>query len=307
MSRHDFPWLGYHGRSDPLWLPYDTLALCRRCPGRVGSLQAQPGGGAEALPVVAKKKKTPLTCCRQDRKATKVIKEPMDNVPEFFINRREALRLLVSIGLGESLKIDLDTATNAEVKASHAQAMEFRETLYVDESGTILLPSEDDWEMPTWREAFGIDEIKNIADVHAAANGCWHLEVVLENGIEIINEEREHAAAGSSEKFIPLDVDDLETAYNKEEHAYIVSTVDEWADEVMEEPEWLPLSATPNGQAYLLFEDWDPDIRDCLGIQLVEGDHPGSSFMGAQIFENLDDVNKELQGMGIPLRFEELS
>ena len=221
------------------------------------------------------------------------------------IDRREALKMLLAVGLGSSFKIELSSASEAEVVATHAKAMLSPETLYVNEFGTILTSSDDDYTMPTWREAFDMGEIKTVKDVMSEASQCWELGSRLDDWIQDIEDDRENPSEDSSDTLAEVDMNDLDSTLTEDEKSYLVSQANYWVDEKIEDPESLPRGATPSGQAYEEFQSWDSDVLDRVGIQLVEGDHPGSSFFGAVIYEDLDEVNETLQYMGIPLRFEE--
>jgi len=61
------------------------------------------------------------------------------------------------------------------------------------------------------------------------------------------------------------------------------------------------------GAAYDFFRNEDSDLLDALGIQVVEGDHPGSSYYAAELRGDIATANKVAANRGLNLRFIELS
>ena len=220
------------------------------------------------------------------------------------IDRREAIKLAFALGLGNPLNFDAACTSDAIINATHAKAMQSPETLYVDENGTIFMECDPYDEFPTWREAFSLREIKSFKDVVDVSCECGPLESWINDKIEEIINDRTLEKA--TEPSAPADINDLESTLTEEEESYLISRVNSMVDEDVSDPEWIPQSATPNGNAFFEFSSWDPDLRRLLGIKLVEGDQPGSSFFGAVIEENLKETNEALRAMGIPLRFEDM-
>lgn len=61
------------------------------------------------------------------------------------------------------------------------------------------------------------------------------------------------------------------------------------------------------GAAYEFFRNEASDLLDALGIQIVEGDHPGSSYYAAELRNDVASANKAAADRGLNLRFIELS
>ena len=61
------------------------------------------------------------------------------------------------------------------------------------------------------------------------------------------------------------------------------------------------------GQAYRFFEDLDPGTRKALGVVLVEGEHPGSTYWAAELRGDLDAANVAAEAMALPIRFRRAS
>ena len=70
------------------------------------------------------------------------------------------------------------------------------------------------------------------------------------------------------------------------------------------EEEYLDRSTT-TGQGYALsiFEAMEPDALDILGVEIVYGASPGSSYMSAELKHDIDAANTAAAENGIPVRF----
>ena len=54
------------------------------------------------------------------------------------------------------------------------------------------------------------------------------------------------------------------------------------------------------------FESIDVDIADDLGVVIVEGDHPGSSYFAAELRKGIDHANYRAERLGLDFRFVEI-
>ena len=53
------------------------------------------------------------------------------------------------------------------------------------------------------------------------------------------------------------------------------------------------------------FECLDYETLDGLGVQIVEGDHPGSSYYAAVLRQDIDYVNNIARSLGLKFRFRQ--
>lgn len=67
--------------------------------------------------------------------------------------------------------------------------------------------------------------------------------------------------------------------------------------------EFLPTNFGPYGQALEFFEGLDGDILDEIGISLIYGDAPGSSYCAAELDGSVEEANKQAQALGLDFRF----
>jgi hypothetical protein len=51
------------------------------------------------------------------------------------------------------------------------------------------------------------------------------------------------------------------------------------------------------------FEEMDPSDLDALGVEIVEGEHPGSSYYAARLRGDLKAANRAAKKHDIPVRF----
>jgi hypothetical protein len=71
----------------------------------------------------------------------------------------------------------------------------------------------------------------------------------------------------------------------------------------VEELEYIPAELTGQGAALQYFQHLDPELLDRLGVSIVEGEHPGSTYIAAELDRDVNDANRIAAENGIPLRF----
>jgi hypothetical protein len=86
----------------------------------------------------------------------------------------------------------------------------------------------------------------------------------------------------------------------------IEAAIDDWLDE---KPDWsnewevIYKNGTAQGAAYDHFLREDPDVMDALGIQVIEGDCPGSSYFAAELRISPEEANQIAEANGWDIRF----
>lgn len=70
------------------------------------------------------------------------------------------------------------------------------------------------------------------------------------------------------------------------------------------EDDYLPRSETAQGAALEFFQHMDGDAIETLGVTIVEGEHPGSTYYAAELKYDIDTANKAATAAGIPVRFK---
>jgi hypothetical protein len=97
---------------------------------------------------------------------------------------------------------------------------------------------------------------------------------------------------------------------------HLVSNPDDWS--IKEIQDWLDsdvefeemglregMSYTPYGPPIEFYEGTPYVDAEKIGLCLIEGDTPGSSFAGVQILSRPEDANRELQKLGINMIMRE--
>jgi hypothetical protein len=51
------------------------------------------------------------------------------------------------------------------------------------------------------------------------------------------------------------------------------------------------------------FQSMDVGQRKSLGVRVVEGEHPGSTYYAAELHGDIDEANRTAEEAGIPVRF----
>ncbi len=95
------------------------------------------------------------------------------------------------------------------------------------------------------------------------------------------------------------DVDDPESACKLSDFE-----IELWLDEHMDVEDlsdWQVASLSPYAPGVDIFGIMEKETLARLGVGIVEGDHPGSSFVGAQFTGDLEEQNEELMRSGLNL------
>jgi len=86
----------------------------------------------------------------------------------------------------------------------------------------------------------------------------------------------------------------------------VVTEIEKWFGEPPDwsfEDDYLPESGTAQGAALELFRDMESDELAALGVEVIEGEHPGSTYYAAQLIGGIDEANRAAEAGGIPVRF----
>jgi hypothetical protein len=70
------------------------------------------------------------------------------------------------------------------------------------------------------------------------------------------------------------------------------------------EEDYLPEGSTAQGAALEFFRNEDPETLDSLGIEIIEGDRPGSTYYAAELRTPIDEANKKAEQLKLPIWFE---
>ena len=111
-----------------------------------------------------------------------------------------------------------------------------------------------------------------------------------------------------------LEGDDLKNELNEQfwqiEHLlkdpkkWSLDEVEGWLDTEIEYENlsaWQAAQFSPYKSGLDIYQHLDVEAADTLGLELVEGDHPGSSFVGVAFYGDVDELNRQLQKLGLNL------
>ena len=70
-----------------------------------------------------------------------------------------------------------------------------------------------------------------------------------------------------------------------------------------DEHDWFPDDIGSMGAAKVFFESLDLDALDALGIKIVEGEYPGSTYYAAELMGDVEEANVVAGRLGVPVRF----
>lgn len=237
------------------------------------------------------------------------------------ITRRSFLQALLYAGAAVALPVPVAEATPAQVDAVWNKLIKDPWFFDVNEYGTILVADADEPELR--RDVFDISlgDKCTPEQLVREVESCWPLtshfqrlasdelydvQIMLDDDdINAIERARlKHLAA-------VLD-DDLEGWSNwvlMEGQAGLRRfqlEVAGWLDSPLEynDLEWLPRSSGAQGQALVFFETMDNEILDALGVVIIEGEHPGSTYYAAELRQPVEDANAEALSLDLPFRFK---
>ena len=106
-------------------------------------------------------------------------------------------------------------------------------------------------------------------------------------------------------EFLLADIDE-----NAEKQTAILALKDEiqkWLKEPVDCGAWesWPSGWSSQGRALSFFESIDADVVNALGVVIIEGDHPGSSYFAAELHASFEDANAAAKKLKLPFRFRE--
>ena len=84
-----------------------------------------------------------------------------------------------------------------------------------------------------------------------------------------------------------------------------IKTIVDWLSSPVDmcESDWFPNDWSGQGYAKSFFESLDADVRDALGVEIVEGCHPGSSYYAAELRNSVEDANRVARKLRLDFKF----
>jgi len=227
-----------------------------------------------------------------------------------------------------SKNVNLNAGVQDMSKPKGAKAMESAIDFDVNSSGTLSLSNfteleirsefydsiSDSWSQSPTDLAEAMDECRPLAwAVHAiyseireeiqfdfdAIAGQSEIGVKRSNALKVrLNAMPEEPEEGAESWLLTLT--------NSEFEEHVVPEIEKWFNSPPNwnwEDDYLPMNSTSQGAALEFFQAMDGEDLDVIGVVIVMGEHPGSTYYAAELEVELDVANKAAVEAGIPVRF----
>lgn len=214
------------------------------------------------------------------------------------ISRREFLQGLAAIGA--SVVAPAVSGSDDQINAAWAEAISNPVEFEVDEYKTISTP----WaQIPEINADIYYDldiDVATNSDLLDAIGGVSRLADHFETQFDVLANEPGESNLVDSLIAQDLGWEDWVLRGNLEEHK---ARVHSWLNDGIE---WdgAPLTVGPIGEAYAYFRELAWSTQKSLGIKVIEGEHPGSSYFAAELCVSVDEANFRAEEMGMPIRFK---
>lgn len=239
------------------------------------------------------------------------------------INRRNFLQALIAAGATYVLPAK---ATKAQVDKVWEEAQVNPWFFEVNDYGTLV--DADISEPQIWEDVFDITicESNSIKDLICEIQGCpplsSYMDRALDKEIESLEEDLDDDAPANSkeQKALQKKIAALKEFRDEYEEpwqdwielegengiAKFNELIEDWLSDPIDwmQSEWFPVRSGPQGAALGFFQDQTYDLLDALGVVIVEGEHPGSTYYAAELRQGIDEANHKAKAMGLPFRFK---
>ena len=241
------------------------------------------------------------------------------------MNRRQFLQALASLGASLSIPVVLQAASAAQVDEAWVQALADPWVFEVSEYGTIVEPGVaeptvradvfDVWDRQPRDPEHLIDEVEQVVPLVSAFQGlAFEARDELEFELSLLDDSNEDDGAVPRlvervrlERLI-AEIDDPDDGWKalvrRDGHAGLDrywEFIERWLEEPIEwsESDWFPRDWHGQGKALAFFQGMDSDLCDELGVVIVEGDCPGSSYFAAELRNELDGCERGCGAAGV--------
>lgn len=219
------------------------------------------------------------------------------------MDRRTFLKTLTSLGASISLPVNLALAANKEIDAAWEAASLAWDLFEVSECRTL---SYANFEEPKTRyDAYGFGDTSEVT-VWMLENHYDLYQPIQDLYREHLREQDPSLDEGALEERVEDGWLDWYSNGAGSHHAAIDSIVDDW---LSGEPDWanewddLYKTGNAQGAAYDHFLREDRDMLDALGIVIIEGECPGSSYFAAELHTDVAEANRIARDNGWSIRF----
>jgi hypothetical protein len=242
---------------------------------------------------------------------------------DFRIDRRRFLAGLISVGATIRLTGAVEAATPAEIEDAWTDLLKDPWIFKVSDR-TIVDEAVE--EPKLWGDVF--DHLSGASVDFSEIEGCppllaqvqYHAEMHLEDIRQtLLRQFSEVATCPNDPKkarrlndLLKLSVqleseDDRWKAWVElEGQSELEEVVEEWLQSPLDwsQSEWFPVDWGGQGRAFGYFSSLDRELLYELGVAIVEGDRPGSTYFAAELRQPVLEANKAAARLGLPFRFE---
>ena len=239
------------------------------------------------------------------------------------INRRSFLQALIAAGASYALPAN---ATKMQVDKIWTQAQANPWFFEVNDYGTLV--DADIAEPQVWADVFDstFSDSTNVKDLNREIERCPPLTSYINRALEDEIENLEADLVG----YAPTRLKEQKTLLKKIETlkefrdeydepwrdwielegenglAKFNELIDDWLGEPVDwmQSEFFPARSGPQGAALGFFQDQPYELLDALGVVVIEGEHPGSSYYAAELRNEIDEANGAAEQLGLPFRFK---
>ena len=186
--------------------------------------------------------------------------------------------------------IAIGVVEQMDIKEGRLQVFE------IDIDGTI---TSNEKEPRTNAEAFRLGSYQTAAQLISAVQACPPLEFDIEQAVQDYRALIDDSTDMGQEDWRDW-IDSDETAL-----AWLIEFIDGWLKQSVDfgNSEFFQCT-TCGGYALRYFQRFDVETLDQLGVYLIEGEHPGSSYSGAALREDMDYANQVARKKGLGFRFQ---
>ena len=86
---------------------------------------------------------------------------------------------------------------------------------------------------------------------------------------------------------------------------WFIGQVEAWLEETASDDEQTAQQCSGVALAKRYFECLGNKTMDALGVQIIEGEHPGSTYYAAELRQDIDYANQVARDSGLACRFRE--
>lgn len=239
------------------------------------------------------------------------------------INRRDFLLALVAAGAGYDVPAN---ANPAQIDLLWKEAQSDPWFFEVNDLGTLI--EEGIVEPEIWSDVFDISTsgLKTPDDLIDEIERCppltSYIESQIDDAIQELEETLDEDAPESKAEQAALRkkiraLEEIRDEYEEPWRDWIElegrkgldkfkGFVSDWLTEPIDwmQSEWIPVRSGAQGAAFGFFEQQPVELLKAIGVVIVDGEHPGSSYVAAELRCEIDEANAAAERLGLPFRFK---